>query len=243
MRGLTASDVLDLYERGQQEGAAERALLMLEAWGPRTTPEVLANMSVGKRDAHLLQLREEMLGPDIEGLANCPGCGESLELSFRVAEVLIQGDVDPAEWYFLEVDGYEVRFRLPRASDLVAIERQADLTLARRALIERCVESTRAGRPRSVARLPSSVVRQVGLEMAASDPQAIVDLRLMCPACDQEQTVSFDIASFLWSEIQAWVPRVLKEVHELASAYGWDESEVLSLSPWRRHAYLAMVEA
>jgi hypothetical protein len=35
----------------------------------------------------------------------------------------------------------------------------------------------------------------------------------------------------------------LRDVHELASAYGWRESEILALSPQRRQAYLELVRA
>ena len=51
----------------------------------------------------------------------------------------------------------------------------------------------------------------------------------------------FDILSFFWGEIQICARRLLREVHALASAYGWTESEILSLSTTRRHAYLEMV--
>ncbi|HSB10234.1 MAG TPA: phage baseplate protein, partial [Blastocatellia bacterium] len=30
-------------------------------------------------------------------------------------------------------------------------------------------------------------------------------------------------------------------VHTLASAYGWRESDILNLSPWRRQLYLTLV--
>jgi hypothetical protein len=33
------------------------------------------------------------------------------------------------------------------------------------------------------------------------------------------------------------------DVHTLASAYGWSESEILSLNPARREFYLEMVRA
>ena len=35
--------------------------------------------------------------------------------------------------------------------------------------------------------------------------------------------------------------RLMRDIHLLASAYGWTEAEVLSLSAWRRQAYLDMV--
>jgi hypothetical protein len=34
---------------------------------------------------------------------------------------------------------------------------------------------------------------------------------------------------------------LLRDVHTLASAYGWKEDEVLHLTPARRHAYLELV--
>jgi hypothetical protein len=198
-------------------------------------------LSIGRRDALLLRLRQETFGPLLEAIAECPGCGEILELSFRVADVQVQKDPEPDTWHTIATDDFEVRFRMPTGSDLVAIEEQVDLTRARRTLIERCVEWTRAGRKRSPVRLPGSVIRRVGEEMAAADPQAVVDLMVRCPSCRKEHTFGFDIASFLWNEIQAWTPRVLLEVHDLATAYGWNEAEILALSPWRRHAYLGMV--
>jgi hypothetical protein len=55
--------------------------------------------------------------------------------------------------------------------------------------------------------------------------------------------VAFDIASYFWDEINAWANRILREVHILASRYGWSERDILALSPWRRQFYLDMVNA
>jgi hypothetical protein len=43
--------------------------------------------------------------------------------------------------------------------------------------------------------------------------------------------------------VEALARRVLWEVHTLACAYGWTESETLALSPARRARYLQMVHA
>jgi hypothetical protein len=51
----------------------------------------------------------------------------------------------------------------------------------------------------------------------------------------------FDMPAYFWSEIQMGARRLLQEVHALASAYGWRESEILMLSAARRRAYLEMV--
>jgi hypothetical protein len=51
--------------------------------------------------------------------------------------------------------------------------------------------------------------------------------------------VPFDIVTFLWREIENLAGHLLRDVHTLASAYGWRESDILALSAARRDFYLA----
>ena len=66
-------------------------------------------------------------------------------------------------------------------------------------------------------------------------------LSLSCPDCGHCWDVPFDIVSYFWGELHVWAQRVLREVHTLASAYGWREADILGLSPLRRELYLQMV--
>jgi hypothetical protein len=49
------------------------------------------------------------------------------------------------------------------------------------------------------------------------------------------------VVSFFWMEVESWAYRILRQVHALASAYGWSEGDILAMSPWRRQFYLEMV--
>ncbi len=89
--------------------------------------------------------------------------------------------------------------------------------------------------------VPAAVLEIAEQQLADRDPQADVRLRLVCPACEHATTMIFDIASFLWHEIDAWACRILREVHTLASAYGWTEEAILALTPFRRQCYLELV--
>ena len=82
-----------------------------------------------------------------------------------------------------------------------------------------------------------------GMRMGDADPQADVQLALACPGCRHEWSAPFDIATFFWSELKARAEMLLREVHELAAAYGWSENEILGLSAARRAAYLEIVRA
>jgi hypothetical protein len=45
----------------------------------------------------------------------------------------------------------------------------------------------------------------------------------------------------LWREIESMAGRLLRDVHALASAYGWHEKDILALSPVRRQFYLTLI--
>jgi hypothetical protein len=62
-----------------------------------------------------------------------------------------------------------------------------------------------------------------------------------CPACGHQWRALFDVAAFLWREIDAWAKRSLNEVHALASAYGWSQRDILSMSASRRRRYVSMI--
>jgi len=64
---------------------------------------------------------------------------------------------------------------------------------------------------------------------------------LTCPSCGYAWPAPFDIASFFWTEVDAWARVLLREIHVLASAYHWCEEDILRLSPWRRRSYLEQI--
>ena len=87
----------------------------------------------------------------------------------------------------------------------------------------------------------AALVDALDAQMRRLDPQAEIELKLDCAECRHHWVARFDIAHFLWREVEVEAARLLGEVHQLARAYGWSEPEVLALSPTRRRAYLAML--
>jgi hypothetical protein len=247
MRPLSASELLDVWEAGQDQLPVGRALALLAAACPDAPPAQLAAMTVGRRDAAILTLREWTFGSQVSGLAICDACDERLDLSFQVDEILAEMPVgeEPgshSEVVVLEAD-YQVSCRLPTSADLVAV-RHADGPAARLSLLERCLLSaSERGETRTAAELPPAVVAAVAQAMSDADPAADMELALTCPGCGHAWSSLFDVVGFFWSEISTWAVRTLHEVHLLASAYGWPERDILALSPRRRRAYLELVQA
>jgi len=238
--------MLDAWEKGLGRPPVERPLPLLSAFTGEGT-EALSLLSIGRRDAALLALRESVFGPRLVCVASCPACGERLELTLEVRELLVGQQTEQTEQpstISLETGGYEVSFRLPTTSDIaqLAISQDKDVEWARQMLLARCVQSaTLGGAEVGVLNLPSNVLEAIAERMGVEDPQGDLQLSMRCPACAHGWQEAFDIGHFIWGELNAWATRTLGEVHRLARAYGWREADILSMSPLRRQMYLDMV--
>jgi hypothetical protein len=233
MRTLTAADILEVWEQAALQPQVERALAMLGAACPELTRSQLAELDLGQRDAWLWRLRELTFGPQLAAFTECPRCQERLEFALDVTSLRQQLGASPQLLELTTAAG-TLRFRLPTSEDLRAIRDRVELAQAQRALALRCLTAP-----------PEELSEQAVLEMAQRMqqcmPAADVTLAMQCPACAHEWQSWLDVVNFLWSEIAARARRLLREVHLLASAYGWRESDILALSPPRRQAYLGML--
>jgi len=242
MRALTASTLLGAWERALSQSPAQRALTLLQSVGTELPPERLAALSIGQRDAHLLDLRESAFGSQMTGLAACPACSRQLELNFNVSCIRVAPPTEPLAPCVLSQEDYKVEFRFPNSEDVTALTPDLDLPANRRRLLERCLLNVRChGEAVSFDELPATLKTAVSDRMAETDPQADVQLSLTCPDCGHRWQAPLDILSYLWAEIHAWATRLLRDIHTLASAHGWREADILALSPWRRQAYLEMI--
>ncbi len=249
MRALTASELLEVCERGQTQTPPRRALSLLGAACPELSPDALAQLGIGRRDARLLTLREWMFGPQLTSLATCPECHQQVELNInaddlRVASVDGVAGEDAPDTFTLRAGDYEVKFRLPNSLDLEAIadSGQKGIGAAKHVLLERCLLTIeRAGEEVAVKSLPDDVIKAAVERMQQVDPQADIQLALACPQCGARWQEQFDIESFFWDEISAWAERLLSEVHIIASRYGWRERDILNMTALRRHHYLNLI--
>lgn len=243
MRPLAASDLLRAWELGQHRPTWARALLLLASAFPDTPRRQLASLSIGRRNAELFALREATLGPTLNAVARCPGCRQEIEFSVGTRELIA---APPDRWggpdYQAEIDGFVISARAPTTLDLAAAAECGEVTRARRRLVHRCIrQARRHDADVAIGELPEEVIGAVGDLLDAADPAARIHLALACPACERAWTANFDIAAYFWAELAGQVRRILGEIDSLARAYGWSEAEILAMSPFRRQAYLDLV--
>ncbi len=245
MTGVRCPSALELvgaWERGLHQPPLERALTLLAAACTRSREE-LAALSIGRRDAELLALYELLFGPALDAFAECPECGERLEYSFNSGDLATHAQADQSATGLEAGQGeFLLRLRLPNSQDLSAVSGTTDLALARRTVAERCVvEALHGALVVSAQTLSDELLDLAASRLAEADPGADTQIDLTCSSCRHRWQVLFDVECFLWAKVNSLAKRLLREVHLLASAYGWSEREVLTLSSVRRRFYLEMV--
>jgi hypothetical protein len=250
---LSEQDILSIWEFGLRQHPVDRALTVLAVANPSLSRAHLLASSVGQRDMALLAIREQVFGASFASYAECPQCRAALEFAFSANDIRVGAapETNDGQVLTFECDGYTLEARLPDSADQLAIVGCGDVASARTLLLQRCIVSSAYQRVAMDAKntkdakdtdgLPESVIAALGEAMVERDPQAEIRLKLICPSCDHQWFAVFDILTFLWQEITTHARRILRDVHVLASAYGWSESEILALSAMRRRFYLEMV--
>lgn len=227
-----------------------RANALLQRCLTDAPPGTARRLSVGDREALLLQLRRLSLGDELACVLACPAreCGRPMELALQASGLLTPAYADAAPQYGLEIlhEGrrWRLQFRLPCAEDLelAATLVQANAENAGLALLRRCLRQADCdGTPVDAAALPQAVRDAAATEMAARDPQAEIELALNCPVCGHTFTALFDTGNHLLQELEARARQTLHEVHTLAAHYGWHEREILRMPSRRRARYLGFI--
>src|SRR6185503_10353931 len=92
MQAPNASELLAVWERARAQPITMQALMLLESCVAGASREELAKLSVGRRDALLLELRESLFGARLSGLTACPRCGQQLEIIIEAADIRVEAE-------------------------------------------------------------------------------------------------------------------------------------------------------
>lgn len=241
MHPLSNADFLSLWERGRQLHRLDRGLLAIHTAFPEIRVESVADWPLGRRNRALVKLRSSCFGPALQCWTTCPQCAEKIELNIAADAIAPQEERDHQPEQTVTVNG-EI-FRLPTSRDLARLAREMEHEPDRGTAAIHLLRACRVAEEPAEKSWSEEELETIGESMAEADPLAEILLGFECPACLSTCSEALDLPTFLWAEIDALVRRLLLEVHTLASAYGWSEREILSLSDARRRLYLEMVQA
>jgi hypothetical protein len=248
LRPLHTTELLRVWEAGLKQPILEKTFSLL-ATACSSNAQDMGHLSIGERDARLLQLREWTFGSRLQNIVKCPVCRALVEWESSTSELHLQPITsDPTPRTFdLERDSLHIRFRLPDSFDIaqaatrsVAKGASSSDTETSKAVLEGCILEM-SDQVRKSPELSEEIMTLLSDRMAVEDPQANIQIQLSCPNCSHRWEAIFDIVSFLWSEIDNWAKRILHEVYLLARAFGWSEGDILEMSARRRHLYIQMI--
>jgi uncharacterized protein (DUF983 family) len=235
MHRLDAARILELSERGAALSSSRRALLLLAAAFPDAPDEALLSLPLGARDRLLMRLRAELFGAALTARQACRTCAEDFELSLTAEALGFLPDSTAEDFPAppcgaLTVNGATWAVRAVTVADMLAAEAAPDAAIARALLLARVAPDA-----------PIGALDEAGADalLEALDPLADVILETRCPHCGAAQDIQFDAAAFVWQELAARAPRILRDVADLARAFHWAERDILAMSSSRRAFYLA----
>lgn len=244
MADVTELGLLTAWEAGIGRPAVERAVMLGALASGRSAGDV-ADLPLGECDRLLLALREQCFGPHLDGLADCPACGAKLDVRIGIDELRVADEPSPGGEQVIDVAGTEVWLRPLTSRDVGACGGD------RGELLARCVvrpprvppgPDAPAAPDAPDAQLPEvpgpDLLNAIEASLDQLDPQAAVALTLDCAVCGTDWQAPVDVTEFVWGEVDQFARRLLSDVHTLACAYGWTESDVFAVSPARRRCYL-----
>lgn len=245
MKPVSASDLLSLWERGLNQSLIQNTLNLLALACPEMALNDIGTLSIGERDARLLQLRKWMFGPCLKNIVNCPECTKLVEWENDIENIQLQSVQNKEQKELsLRVDEYSVRFRLLNSVDLFTVIEDEEVSKDPQNLFANCIlEFQCMGEEGNLNDIPEKVMEAINRRMEEEDPQADIQMEVVCPHCSHGWIAPFDIASYLWTEIHSWAKNILRDVFVLANAFGWSEKEILNMHPVRRKLYLEMVNS
>jgi hypothetical protein len=211
---LSARELIDVWDESALEHHLMRSLVLLRAIHPETTVNELANEPLGLVNERLFRFRETAFGPRLDGYFECGVCLDPVEVEFDTS-VLTAAAHSP--------NPSSAIVRPVNISDLFAVIDASDPVAT---LIERCTNDAAGSR------------EEIAKRLLALDPLSEIVLDVTCPSCGARDKVIIDVGLYLWEELARRVAQTLDDVDLLARTYGWDENEILDLTPTRRSAYV-----
>jgi len=256
LRPITGADEVFLMDARETHPPAQLVTALLSKCLIRLGPydkideEIVRSLIVGDRESLLLNLQRITWGELMECVLNCPNpeCREKMDLNLKVSDLLVPPYPEIRDVYEIVLsdngNSCKIQFRLLRGSDQEAAADLAhrDLNAAANLLINRCLVSREGECRDNSGILTLEFAQKISSLMADLDRQALMTLNFSCPFCRMEIATNFDIASYLFREIESRKKSLYREVHTLAFHYHWSEAEIMSLTPKKRYTYLQLLD-
>ncbi|MEX2565514.1 MAG: hypothetical protein WD431_06200 [Cyclobacteriaceae bacterium] len=192
-----------------------------------------AQIVTAERDRILALLYISIYGEKIASTILCSACGQKFDLDFSLRELLnhYQPTVSVSDNGKFQLEP-GISFRLPNGEDELGIQGLSGEE-AEKQLFERCLLDGNFDTDNE----------KVQLKMAELAPVLSMEMQAVCPECSHTQQMQFDMQSFFLTKLKQERPLLIREIHHIASRYGWSQHEILNLPRNLRKQYAALIQS
>lgn len=203
-----------------------------------TNANMMSELSVADRTYALIQLGLALGHTHYWRSAICRACDECFDISIDLTA--IEAAARPVTFPEIRIEASPglLLVRAPTGADQSSITDIESAEEACRQLLERCLRRATGGSV-DLGALSEQDVEAIS---AAFDKLAFgvpLNATARCPKCKSEVSVPFEPLDW----VTKMTGTLLDQVHTIASAYHWPESEILSLPRHRRLSYLRLINA
>jgi hypothetical protein len=172
-------------------------------------------------------------------------CQEPMEIEFSLEEMAaLQHRSDDADPFAIQIDSRNLQFRKPTGGDqlewLEGSFPDEDAAIKRMIQTLLCNDEE-AGFDHEFL-IPDEWVKTIDEAMTEVDPLVNFSLTIHCPHCDEDGLYFINLEESLLHELHKAQKNLIETIHRLAARYHWSEQQILSIPPWRRFHYLALIE-
>lgn len=195
------------------------------------------DLAAADRDRMLAIVYERAFGDRIESTLTCTRCTQPVDLHFSLRQLTaslndpcgVEGLRPLGSARFEAVGG--ARFRVPTGRDELDAA-DFEQNEAESLLLNRCAEGGAwPGGAGAFQEMLDEVAPLIDLELTAS-----------CAECGYPHTIQFDIQSYLLGALLGERSRLIREIHRVATAYGWCLDDILSLTRSERRQLVELIE-
>lgn len=210
--------------------SAARMLDLLLREEGSVKPGDALGLSVTDRDTLLAAVYARTYGDRIDSTVQCRQCGNRYDMNFSLAElqraVGLHGEPVPA----VRATSKGVEYRVPTGRDELAVEALGP-------------SAVRELRRRIAPAAQDGDIAELDAELERAAPVLDADLNAQCPECGGQQSFRFNIQQYLLESLVLERPRLWREVHRIAAAYGWGLESILSLRRSERRRLVDQIES
>jgi hypothetical protein len=223
---------VDLSTEGPQ-AVTEVLVRCARAGTVPATQQALEALTVGTRTRALLMVAAATRGEPLQVVQRCTACRESMEMDVPLPEIA-QFGAGTASRVSVVHAGQQWVVRLPSGIDQ---RRWASAGISNPIAMATSLIVEGDG-----SRVDATWLERLGSALRLVDPLIDFTLRVQCPACRAPHSVPVDLQECALTELRRTQRALMVAVHRLASAYHWNEADIVAMPAWRRDNYVAWVE-